>query len=159
MDWIFWALLAAVAVHVMEQYVGSFVSCSPRPAARFRWFNLSFNLLQFALVNAGLLAVALAAALIWPEHPVFCLSLPALLLVNTCLHLVPMVATRRYSPGSVSAVLLFVPLGLYAFRLADEAGLGGTATVLAAFALAAFWMLLALASSLLWWAVGDKTGR
>ena len=159
MDWIFWALLGAAAAHVAEEYFGGFIGYSREFARRFKRLRFSVTLLQFILVNAAFLGLAAAAALVWPDHPVFCLSIPAVMLINTCMHLVPMVATRRYSPGSISALLLFVPLSIYAFHLADVAGLGNTVTVLSAFALGAFWMLITLASSLFWWAVSERLGN
>ena len=159
MDWIFWALLTATALHVVEEYAGSHFSHPVKPGGRLHRFSPNLSTLEFVLINGSLLGLATAAALIWPEHPVFCLSLPALMLVNACMHLVPMVATKRYSPGSVTILLLCAPLSVYAFHLADSAGLGSTATVLSAFALAAFWLILAWASSFIWWAVCEKTGR
>ena len=122
MDWIFWALLAAAAAArgggVLRRHIAS-QGCRAFSAER-----LSMTLTGFLVVNAAFLGLAASAASIWPEHPVFCLSLPALMVVNTCMHLVPMVATRRYSPGSVTALLLYVPLSVYAFHLADDAGAG-----------------------------------
>lgn len=149
MDWIFWVLLAATALHVVEEYFGG----------RFRRFSLSLSTMEFVVINAAFLGLAASAASIWPEHPVYCLSLPALLVVNACVHLVPMVATRRYSPGSVTVLLLCAPLSVYAFHVADDAGLGSAINVLSAFALAAFWLLLALAFSFFCWALREWTGR
>lgn len=156
MNWIFWALLGAAAAHVAEEFFGGFIDYSRELADRFKRLRFSVTLVQFVLVNAVFLGLCLTAALVWPDHPVFCLSIPSVMLINTCMHLVPMLATRRYSPGSVSALLLYVPLSVYAFHLADGAGMGGAVTVLSAFALGAFWMLITLASSLFWWAVSEK---
>jgi len=91
-NWIFWALVGAAVIHVAEEYFGGFTRV-----------KFSLTMAQFVVVNAAFIGLALAAALLWPRHPVYCLSIPALLLINTCVHLVPMLATRRYSPGSVSA--------------------------------------------------------
>jgi hypothetical protein len=160
MDWIFWALLGAAASHVAEEFFGGFIGYSQELAGRFRFLlRFSVTLAEFIAVNAAFLGLATAAALTWPEHPVFCLSIPAVMLINTCMHLVPMVATRRYSPGSVTALLLYVPLSLYAFHLADTAGMGSTVTVLSAFALGAFWRLLTLASTLFWWAARERRSK
>ncbi len=157
MDWIFWALLGAAAAHVAEEFFGGYIGFSQEIAGRFKLLmRFSMTLTGFLVANAAFLGLAAAAALAWPEHPVFCLSIPAVMLINTCMHLVPMLATRRYSPGSVTALLLYVPLSIYAFHLADTAGMGSTVTVLSAFALGAFWRLLTLASTLFWWAVSER---
>ncbi len=135
-------------IHVAEEYFGGFTRV-----------KFSLTMAQFVVVNAAFVGLALAASLLWPRHPVYCLSIPALLLINTCVHLVPMLATRRYSPGFVSALLLYVPLSIYAFHVADTAGLGSTVNVLSAFALGLFWMILPVGTSIIIRAAGGSPGE
>jgi hypothetical protein len=149
MDWIFWTLVGAAVVHVAEEHFGGFLEFTRHIADRFTRVKFSLTMAQFVVVNAAFIGLTIAAALLWPRHPAFCLSIPALLLINTCLHLVPMLATRRYSPGSISALLLYVPLSIYAFHVADTAGLGSTVNVISAFALGLFWMILPVGTSII----------
>jgi hypothetical protein len=48
-----------------------------------------------------------------------------LLLVNAVAHIGQALALRRYNPGLVTAVLLFVPLGWLGVRAVTAAGHGG----------------------------------
>jgi hypothetical protein len=47
------------------------------------------------VVNALFILLCVAGALVGLDQPVFSLSIAALLLINTMLHLVPMVIVRR----------------------------------------------------------------
>jgi hypothetical protein len=81
-----------------------------------------------------------AGALVGMDQPFFSLSIAALLLINTMMHLVPMAVVRRYSPGSVTAIFLYIPLAVYAFYVVDEAGELSVLTVVGAFLLGFLWM-------------------
>ena len=48
-----------------------------------------------------------------------------LVVVNAVVHILPALRTRTYNPGLITAVVLFVPLGLYGIGAIDAAG-GGT---------------------------------
>ena len=43
-------------------------------------------------------------------------TLAAILGINAALHLLGSLVTRTYSPGSITAAFLYLPLALYAFR-------------------------------------------
>jgi hypothetical protein len=58
------------------------------------WVTLG---IAFALTMSGMQSAGLFAGF--------------LLLVNAVVHIVPTIATRRYNPGLVTAVLVFIPLG------------------------------------------------
>jgi hypothetical protein len=71
----------------------------------------------------GVLAVALWLAAFKSG---FGLIAAYLLLLNGVIHIMPAIITRRYNPGLATAVLVFLPLGLYCLVAIQHAG-GGTA--------------------------------
>ena len=102
-----WLLVAAV-LHLIEEYV--------YPGGFLRWIQSAVgfapNAAEAVVINA--LFVGLVAAPLFGAGPVLSLSVPALLLTNGAMHVIGTIATKRYSPGVITSVLLFFPLGAYA---------------------------------------------
>ena len=74
----------------------------------------------FGVGNALFLAyLAVAPRTGWP---VLTLSAPWLLLLNVPVHLVPTLRTGLWSPGLATALLLYVPLGVWCLRDARRRG-------------------------------------
>jgi hypothetical protein len=115
MDWIFWAFLGASVLHVTEEYgyPGGFLAglreaspaFAPAATARFAF-----------VINALFLALCVVAALVGARCLWLGLSIAALMLWNTLLHLGTSLKLRRYMPGTVTAVALYIPLGLFAYE-------------------------------------------
>ncbi len=109
---IIWLCLAAYGVHVLEEFA-------------FDWQNWARNVLHlpvqwpdFYITNSLVIVLGLVAAEIAPVLPALALSFPALMLINaTFFHVAPFTWTRgRFSPGLITAVLLFFPLGIGAIQ-------------------------------------------
>ena len=109
---ILWLCLAAYGVHVLEEFV-------------FDWQSWARNVLDlpaqwqdFYVTNALVIVLGVVAAEIAPVWPAIALSFPALMLINaTFFHVAPFAWTRgRFSPGLITAVLLFFPLGIGAIQ-------------------------------------------
>jgi len=68
------------------------------------------------VVVVGVVAVEIA-----PEYPAVALGFPALMLINgTCMHVFPFILKRgRFSPGLITAELLFWPLGYFTVMAAQ----------------------------------------
>jgi hypothetical protein len=108
----------------------------------FDWKNWAQNVLKlpvewgdFYITNSLVLVVGIVAVKIAPEYPAVALGLPALMLINaTFFHVFPFVLKRgRFSPGLVTALLLFFPLGIYTMQAAEpSAGVVATAFVVGA---------------------------
>ncbi len=100
-----WVAVAAYGIHVLEEY-----ELNWRDWAR-AILHLPVEWGTFYVVNAlvGLLGVC-CASVGWRE-PWFALGLPALMLINaTLFHVAPVLATRVYSPGIATAIVLFYPV-------------------------------------------------
>lgn len=115
-----WLCTAAYAAHVIEEFV-------------LDWRNWARNVLglpvewpSFYVVNAVVAVLGVTAAMVAPNLPAVALGFPALMLINaTFFHMLPVIRFGgRFSPGLISAVLLFYPLGIACYAVA-EVGWGG----------------------------------
>jgi hypothetical protein len=119
-----WLCLAAYGVHVLEEFV-------------FDWQNWARSVLHlpvqwgdFYITNALVILLGGVAGEIAPTWPAVALGFPALMLINaTFFHLAPTIWTRgRFSPGLITALLLFFPLGIGTI---ESAHISGTALTVA----------------------------
>jgi hypothetical protein len=134
-----WLSTAAYALHVIEEFT-------------LDWRHWARNVLglpvewpTFYVVNAAVAVLGVAAAMIAPSLPAVALGLPALMLINaTFFHVLPVIRFGgRFSPGLISAVLLFYPLGIASYVVADM-GWGGIALSVAIGAGLMAWPVLLL---------------
>jgi hypothetical protein len=121
-----WLCTAAYGVHVLEEYV-------------FDWQNWARNVLHlgvnwtdFYITNALVIVLGIVAAEIVPVWPAVALAYPALMLINAVFfHIAPFLAKRgRFSPGLLTAVLLFFPCAIATIR-SVHVGSGGLAVAFA----------------------------
>ncbi len=112
---IFWIAMAAYAIHMMEEFF-------------YDWKNWANNTLHlpvewsgFYVTNTAVLFLGIACASVAWSVAWFALSFPALMLINAFFfHVVPAICTKKFSPGLFTAILLFFPIGFYAFHQAVE---------------------------------------
>jgi hypothetical protein len=114
-----WLFVPAYVVHVAEEWVGGFpawigtVVGRPLPGAAFFIIN------GLALV---LLVAGIRAAIQTDRYGWIAVAMATIVLVNTCAHAAGALLTGAYSPGLISAVVLYVPLGSLALiRAVDHA--------------------------------------
>jgi len=117
-NYIFWVALVAYAIHILEEFT-------------YDWKNWAQKVLKldvewntFYLVNAIVLFVGLACAEVGWAHPTFSLIFPALILVNAVFfHILPYIrSNRKFSPGMITAIFLFLPIGIKCFTTALAIG-------------------------------------
>lgn len=129
MSWLWWAPLGAAALHIVEEFVwpGGFAAWDrtyrPEIAA-------SITTRLHVIVNAALLYLCFAVAVAGQPDGVLTLGgtrmrsvphawapaawigLAALLASNTAFHIAGAMKTRRYSPGIVTGIVLYLPLAV-----------------------------------------------
>ena len=113
----YWPLLlpGAYALHLAEEAWGG--------PGFVRWavehLSPDFTTTRFLLVNVvawpAMLVASLVASLV-PAVRWLVAALAAILLVNAALHLGATIVTRAYVPGLISAVLVYVPVGVACLR-------------------------------------------
>ncbi|MCA1849910.1 MAG: HXXEE domain-containing protein [Acidobacteria bacterium] len=114
-----WLFPASYLVHIAEEYWGGFTLWISRfwgvesSSANF----LLWNGAAWVLMTAGVSLVLRTKSYRW-----LLVSFGTVLLINGLAHALASVATLSYSPGLVSGLLLFVPLGAYALLRARRKG-------------------------------------
>jgi hypothetical protein len=110
-----WLLPLTYLAHIAEEYWGGF----PVWIARF-WGVESSNA-NFLEWNGGalvMMCVGVVLVLATKSYRWLLVSFGTALMINGAVHAVASVATRSYSPGLVSGLLFFIPLGLFTLRRA-----------------------------------------
>ena len=107
-----WLCVGAYGVHGLEEFV-------------FDWRSWARNVLHlparwddFYITNCLVVVVGVVAVMIAPMWPAVALGFPGLMLINaTLMHVLPFVLKRgRFSPGLITAVVLFYPAAIAAMR-------------------------------------------
>ena len=132
-SWIFWAPLVAASLHILEEFVwpGGFLDWYRRyrPA-----IAASITPRLILVVNGILLLACNAAALLGPtpRGVALWLTVVAILLTNVGFHVVAVMRTGVYSPGVITAVVLYLPLAIYGFSYFLRHGLASIGTAVLA---------------------------
>lgn len=110
-----WLFPLTYAAHIAEEYGGGFYLWLSRVA------GVPLSRADFIALNAVAFVVmtAVVIAAVWrPETRWLMAALGTVVLVNGSVHVIASAATRTYSPGVVTGVLLWIPLGAFTLRRA-----------------------------------------
>jgi hypothetical protein len=114
-----WLGMAAYAAHILEEYT-------------LDWRNWARGVLglpvewsDFYVTNGVVVALGIAQAMLAPTLPLAVLSYVGLEFINAVLmHITPVIRTRgRFSPGVITATLIFLPLSIATFWTAWHTGI------------------------------------
>ena len=144
---IFWFPFICTVLHVFEEFAwpGGFSSwyAAIKPETA-----VSFTPIYALAINSIYIVVALALAWVgptWSRGVSLWLVLAAIGASNALFHVWGVIRLRRYSPGVVTGVFLFIPLcvwGIWHFLVTQEATLSLVVTSLALGTLLNFWALI-----------------
>ena len=114
-----WAWLFPISylIHIAEEYWGGF------PAWIARFWGVESSSSNFLSWNGGawvMMTVGVWLTLKTKSYRWLLVSFGTVLLVNGLVHALASVVTWSYSPGVVSGLLLFIPLGTITLRRARE---------------------------------------
>ena len=127
-----WVATAAYGLHMLEEFMFDWKTWANKV------LRLPVDWPTFYVVNSAAVVLGVVAAAIGWRLPAVSLAFPALMIINAVFfHILPFVATRKFSPGVISAVVLFLPIGTWLFFAADKDGVLTTATAITAFVLGA----------------------
>ena len=112
-----WVVVMVLGLHYLEEFALDLRA----------WLALVFGVAatweQFHLINVAVTLIAVGGAVIGWRRPEISLIMPAIIIMNAVVfHLGFTLIWRVYSPGTVSALLLFVPAGIWAFVGAHRDG-------------------------------------
>lgn len=108
-NWV-WLFPVTYGVHIVEEYfAGGGFSAWASGLTR-----LQFTTTRFLVINAvALTLMTLASGLVFAQPAFRCLvaTLGTIVALNGVLHVVASLVTQSYSPGTVSGLVLWIPLG------------------------------------------------
>lgn len=123
-----WLAMAGYAIHILEEYT-------------FDWRNwaravikLPVEWTDFYVTNAVVVALGIAQAMMAPSLAWPPLIYASLMLINAVFfHIFPVLRHKgRFSPGLITAVVLFLPIGIAMWKRAADDGAFDLATVVIA---------------------------
>jgi len=147
-SWVLWVGIVAIGLHVMEEYTeGWLVWANEQVGPRF---GITFTQADFFFAAFLLIFYALAGAAIGWWAPAVSLAIPALFVVNAVfLHMLPSLQSDRLTPGTLSAVFIYLPVAAWMFWAAAEDGVLTFGTIVLAFILGTALMYYPLAVAVL----------
>ncbi len=131
-----WLAIVACGLHIVEEYLLDW------PGWVQSLSGISVSRGFFLAANGIALAIGAACAAVANRLPMLGLAIPALMLINaTFFHVGAFLWTRgKFSPGLITAITLFYPLGIWCFKSAHDAGVLTAATLIGSFAIGAAFM-------------------
>lgn len=115
--WTLWLVVGAIGVHIIEEFALDFVGWA-------RTLRVPLTSEDFHLANAGVTLYAMASAAIGWRAPAIALSTAALVALNAVgFHLGSSILSGSYSPGTATALALFLPSAGAAYAGAWRDGL------------------------------------
>jgi hypothetical protein len=157
-SWVLWLGIIAVGLHVMEEYAeGWLVWANQQVGPRF---GVTFTQADFFFAAFLLIFYALAGAAIGWWAPAVSLAVPALFIVNAVfLHMIPSARGDRLTPGTLSAVFIYLPVAAWMFWAAAEDDVLSFGTIVLAFLLGTALMYYPLAVAVLARKIGWQEGQ
>ena len=140
-EFVLWLMLFVYALHILEERILDWLGWARST------FNFDLGWGDFYTTNAVVVVAGICTAMVGWRLPEVSLMFPALALVNAVLfHILPTLLQRRFSPGVITAVLLFLPIGIWSYYGAylDRALtlVGGVASALGGAVLMAYPLVL-----------------
>jgi hypothetical protein len=127
--WVLWILVAISALHVVEEHGFGWQGWAA--ATLGPKFGVWVSTTAFWVTNTAMIVYAVSAAAVGWQAPAFALGLPALLLVDAAWgHFRPTVQARQFNPGFFTALLLYTPIGIWAYLAAGQDHVLSPATVI-----------------------------
>ena len=105
-------LPVTILAHQLEEYFGQF------PQWYSNLLNAQLSNRDFIVINAiGLFVFTLASlSYFFNKNNIILVALGTLVFVNGCVHLLASLFTLSYSPGTITGVVLFIPLGTVIYK-------------------------------------------
>lgn len=114
----FWALTVAYAAHILEEYVLDWKSWAEKTS------NLKMEWNEFFIANAAVIVLGICCSSVGYTCPIFAYLFVGLATVNALFaHIGTTIVKRRFSPGLITSVILFIPICVWAYTIAFEEGI------------------------------------
>lgn len=124
-EYVLWIATAAYGFHMIEETIYDWYGWIRRV------LGLQAEWSEFYMVNAIVIVLGGSCAMVGWRLPGAALIFPAFMLVNAVVfHILPVIVTRIFSPGLITAVVLFLPVGSWAYWGAWRDGVLTTTAVI-----------------------------
>jgi len=136
-DVLAWLAVAAYALHIMEERILDWHSSMKKS------LKLSMDVDSYHVIGRVFLVLGAIAAFIFGSLPDAARAFAVFLLINTIVfHIWPMARTQTFSPGSWTAIFLFLPIVYMTYVVANLPPAGWIWPVVIGIAITAFPILL-----------------
>jgi hypothetical protein len=112
-----WLFPLSYLIHILEEYWGGF------PAWIARFWGVESSSGNFLSWNGGALVMMMVGIMLvlkTKSYRWLLVSFGMVVLINGLVHAIASVVTKSYSPGLVSGLLLFIPLGAFTLTRAHR---------------------------------------
>ena len=114
----FWILTVAYAGHILEEYVLDWRKWAQETS------GLKLEWTEFFVANFAVIVLGVSCSVVGFECPVFSYMFVGLAAMNGLFaHIGTTIVKRKFSPGLITSILLFIPVCTWAYCIAFEKGL------------------------------------
>jgi len=109
-----WLLPLSYALHIIEEYYGG----EGLPIWLSDFINVDISNLDFIIINSIALSIVILFSIyhsFYKQNNLLFLALTALFFINGIVHLASSFFSYTYSPGTVTGVLLYLPIGVFLY--------------------------------------------
>ena len=114
-QYIIWVMTFAYAAHAFEERILNWNLWAKET------FGINVTWEMFYCANFTVIILGICCSSVGWRYPAFALSLPALALINAVFfHILPTVIKRKFSPGLITSLFLFLPIGFLCYKFASD---------------------------------------
>lgn len=136
-DVLAWLAVAAYALHIMEERILDWHSSMKKS------MKLSMDVDSYHVIGRVFLVLGAIAAFMYGQLPDLARAFVVFLVINLLVfHIWPMIRTQTWSPGSWTAIFLFLPIAYFTWSAANLPPAGWIWPIVIGIAVTAFPVLL-----------------
>ncbi|WP_029902008.1 HXXEE domain-containing protein [Prevotella sp. 10(H)] len=114
----FWALTVAYSAHILEEYVLDWKTWAEKTS------GLKMEWTEFLIANFAVIVLGICCSAVGCDCPVFAYLFVGLAAVNALFaHIGTTIVKRKFSPGLITSVFFFIPLCVWAYKIAYDRGI------------------------------------
>lgn len=114
----FWLLTVAYAGHILEEYVLDWRKWAQDVS------KLTLEWTEFFVANFAVIILGISCSIVGFDYPIFSYMFIGLAVINALFaHIGTTIVKRKFSPGLITSIFLFIPICTWAYIIAAEKGL------------------------------------
>ena len=102
-QFLLWLIVLVAIIHIVEEYLFGFIEIINK-------FISGITIIHFIVINLLFVSLCITGAIIYSHYQVFGLSVVFLIMINAFIHIMSSLIMKKYTPGTASAVILYIPL-------------------------------------------------